>query len=412
MASAAAVIAVRWSVAARRVRPSWSLAISPAANSLTAVFVARDADGGPQAAVLGPRLPELILKQDKLLAGQARFFRGFPVGCAVTTDAPVWGSLEGVYPIRLEKHMARSVFLTLKFEYNENRPESRWSSGSRRPKAARDERHPGPSKTHVTLMSVRLDNLSEEEATEHVISAAQRGEGGRLVNPNVDVMRHVVSDRSLRPLLQSADLVLPDGMPLLWAARLQGSPLKERVPVSEAINTLCAKASQRDVRVFLLGGAPSTAERAARVLRQRWPDLSVDHLCPPFGFEQDHGEMARVFEALEGARPGIVFCAFGFPKQERLMDVLSKRFPAAWFVGSGGTFSMVAGDTPKAPMWMRNIGLEWAHRLRLEPRRLFERYIVHDLPFACRMLAASAIARIAGPGPANYARLGSQEEGN
>jgi N-acetylglucosaminyldiphosphoundecaprenol N-acetyl-beta-D-mannosaminyltransferase len=261
-------------------------------------------------------------------------------------------------------------------------------------------------------MSVRLDNLSEEEATEHVIAAAQRGKGGRLVNPNVDVMRHVASDRSLAPLLQSADLVLPDGMPLLWAARLQGSPLKERVPVSEAINTLCAKASQRDVRVFLLGGAPSTAERAATVLRQRWPDLSIDYMCPPFGFEHDELEMARIFEALAGARPGIVFCAFGFPKQERLMDILSRRFPAAWFVGAGGTFSMIAGDTPKAPMWMRNFGLEWAHRLRLEPRRLFERYIVHDLPFACRMLASSAVARIAGPGPANYAGAGRQEAGN
>ena len=184
----------------------------------------------------------------------------------------------------------------------------------------------GPA--HITLMSVRLDNLSEEEAAEHVVSAAQRGEGGRLVNPNVDVMRQVVTDRSLGSLLQSADLVLPDGMPLLWAARLQGSPLKERVPVSEAINTLCDKASERDVGVFLLGGSPGTAERAAEVLKERSPQLSVDYLCPPFGFEGDEVEMARIFDALELARPGIVFCAFGFPKQERLMSVLSERFPA------------------------------------------------------------------------------------
>jgi N-acetylglucosaminyldiphosphoundecaprenol N-acetyl-beta-D-mannosaminyltransferase len=246
----------------------------------------------------------------------------------------------------------------------------------------------------ITLMSVRLDNLSEEEAAERVVSAAERGEGGRLVNPNVDVMRQVASDSSLRPLLQGADLVLPDGMPLLWAARLQGSPLKQRVPVSEAINTVCVKASQRGVGTFLLGGSPGTAERAAKVLINRCPGLSVSYLCPPFGFEDNQLEMARIFAALERAQPGVVFCAFGFPKQERLMQVLGDRFPETWFVGSGGTFSMIAGDMPKAPAWMRNNGLEWLHRLRLEPRRLFERYIVHDLPFACRMLASSAVARV------------------
>jgi N-acetylglucosaminyldiphosphoundecaprenol N-acetyl-beta-D-mannosaminyltransferase len=257
-------------------------------------------------------------------------------------------------------------------------------------------------------MSVRLDNLSEEEAADYVVSAAQRGKGGRLVNPNVDVMRQVATDRSLRSLLQSADLVLPDGMPLLWAARLQGSPLKERVPVSEAINTLCVKSSEKGIGVFLLGGSPGTAERAAKVLTDRCPGLSVNYLCPPFGFEDDEREMAGIFRALEQDRPGIVFCAFGFPKQERLMHVLNERFPETWFIGSGGTFSMIAGDMPKAPEWMRNSGLEWAHRLRLEPRRLFERYIVHDLPFACRMLASSVVARVVGARTGGYAGIAEE----
>jgi N-acetylglucosaminyldiphosphoundecaprenol N-acetyl-beta-D-mannosaminyltransferase len=244
------------------------------------------------------------------------------------------------------------------------------------------------------LMSVQLDNLSQDQAAEYVVAAAQRGEGGRLVNPNVDVLRQVSSDQALRALVEEADLVLPDGMPLVWAARLQGDPLKERVPVSEAIHTLCHKAAAREVAVFLLGGSPGTAERAAQVLAESCPGLAVGHLCPPLGFEDDEAAMAGILDALETADPGIVFCAFGFPKQERLMAVLSERFPQMWFVGSGGTFSMVAGDTPKAPAWMRNNGLEWLHRLRLEPGRLFERYIVHDVPFACRMLASSALARV------------------
>jgi N-acetylglucosaminyldiphosphoundecaprenol N-acetyl-beta-D-mannosaminyltransferase len=306
--------------------------------------------------------------------------------------------------LRLEQYTARSYSLTLDLEYpNKNSPDRRSPVGRpSQPPDGAGRRRIGTGSAQITLMSVRVDNLTEEEAAEYVVSAAQRGKGGRLVNPNVDVMRQVTTDRSLRPLLQSADLVLPDGMPLLWAARLQGSPLKERVPVSEAIDTLCVKASEKGVMVFLLGGSPGTAERAAKVLTDRYPQLLVNCYCPPFGFEDDELEMARIHRALENAQPGIVFCAFGFPKQERLMQVLGDRFPAAWFVGSGGTFSMIAGDTPKAPTWMSNHGLEWLHRLRLEPRRLFERYIVHDLPFACRMLASSGLARFFGARPANY----------
>ena len=306
------------------------------------------------------------------------------------------------------EHTARSSFLTLELdEIKENLPDGRVRALSVGNSTDSEERHSrAEGLAQITLMSVRLDNLSGEEAAEYVISAAQRGKGGRLVNPNVDVMRQVAMDRSLRPLLLDADLVLPDGMPLLWAARLQGSPLKERIPVSEAINTLCAKAAERQVGVFLLGGSPGTAERTAKVLTERCPGLSVSYQCPPFGFEDDPQEMSSICEALEQSRPGVVFCAFGFPKQERLMNVLSERFPTTWFVGSGGTFSMLAGDTPKAPTWMRNNGLEWLHRLRLEPRRLFERYIVHDLPFACRMLAVSAIARVVRPatGPSSGGR--------
>ena len=245
----------------------------------------------------------------------------------------------------------------------------------------------------VTLMDVRLDNLSEAEVIGQIVRNASRGEGGWMVNPNVDVMRQIVESAGLRKLVAGADLVVPDGMPLLWAGRLQADPFKQRVPVSELIGPLCAEATKFAVGVFLLGGSPGSAERAAAVLAARNPGLAVDYMCPPSGFERSEEAMAEIHRALQDSAPGVVFCAFGFPKQERLMEGLSERFPSMWFLGSGGTFSMVAGDTPKAPVWMRKSGLEWLHRLRLEPRRLFARYIVHDFPFALRLLFSSARAR-------------------
>jgi len=245
----------------------------------------------------------------------------------------------------------------------------------------------------VTLMGLRLDNLAEDEVVERIVSDASLGLGGWLANPNVDRLRQIVAQPALRQLVEGASLVVPDGMPLIWASRLQGTPLKARVPMSETIETLSAAAVLHGVGLFLLGGAPTTAERASRLLAGRYPGLRVSHLCPPLGFEHNDDAMAAICEALKDASPGVVFCAFGCPKEEHLMALLHERFPAVWFVSVGGTFSIVVGDTPKAAPWMRRTGLEWAHRLRLEPRRLFSRYIVHDAPFALRLLGWSALAR-------------------
>ena len=254
----------------------------------------------------------------------------------------------------------------------------------------------------VDIMGLALQDMTEQELVDHIVSGAAAGRGGWMVNPNVDVMRQVVADAEVRALAEEADLAVADGMPLLWAAAIQGTPLRETVPVSDAIWPLCEEAARRSVPVLLLGGAPGSGERAAKVLAERYPGLAVSHHSPPFGFERDPAAMAAVRQALHDARPGLVFCAFGFPKQERLTAQLRHELPGAWFIGSGGTFSMVAQDTPKAPPWLRRLGLEWVHRLRLEPKRLFRRYIVHDLPFALRLLTWALVARFrpaARPGP-------------
>ena len=146
--------------------------------------------------------------------------------------------------------------------------------------------------------------------------------------------------------------------------------------------------------MFLLGGAPTAAERASVVLAGCYEGLRASHLCPQLGSGDDDEEMATIAAALEREAPGVVFFAFGTPKEEHVAVRLREPFPGMWFVMAGGTFSMVAGDTPKAPVLLRRMGLEWAHRLRLEPRRLFNRYIVHDLPFALRLFGSVLLVRL------------------
>ncbi len=243
----------------------------------------------------------------------------------------------------------------------------------------------------VELLGVRLDNLSADDVVDHVASALAAGRGGCIVTPNVDIVRRAARDPQLRQLLHGADLSLPDGMPLVWASRLRRSPLQGRLAMSELIYPLARSASRLGHRLFLLGDTDQVARGAAAALAGATPGLHVvgTH-SPPFGFDRDPKGLGPVVAALEAAHPDLVVCAFGFPRQEQLMAALQPRFPASWFVAAGATLSMAAGRTPPAPPWMRRLGLEWAHRLRLEPRRLFRRYIVDDVPFALRLLAQSA----------------------
>jgi N-acetylglucosaminyldiphosphoundecaprenol N-acetyl-beta-D-mannosaminyltransferase len=251
----------------------------------------------------------------------------------------------------------------------------------------------------AALMGVDLDLLTEGETITHVLAALDAGHGGWLMNPNVDVLRQLVADPELAALAGAADLVIADGMPLIWALRGQGIDGGERVAGSTLIWSLSAAAAAAGRSVFLLGGAPGVADRAAAALAEGSPGLRIAGTnCPPLGFEHDEAEMARIVDAVGAADPDIVFCGLGFPKQERLIVQLRRAIPRPWFVATGASIAMAAGDFDRAPQWMQDAGLEWAFRLGQEPRRLFRRYIIDDLPFAARLAGSVAGARWRGRG--------------
>jgi len=243
----------------------------------------------------------------------------------------------------------------------------------------------------IELHGVRLHSVTESQTIERVLRGLDAGRGGVVMTPNLDHLRRCVRDLSFCAMLDEADLVIADGMPLVWASRLQGTPLPQRVAGSDLISTLSGAAAERGRSVFLLGGMPGTAQAAAAVLKRQYPTLNVTgHHCPPVGFENDHAEMAAMIAALAKAQPDIVYVALGSPKQERLIAMLRLVLPGAWWLGVGMSFSFLAGDVRRAPPWMRQAGLEWIHRLGQEPRRLFKRYIFFGIPFAGKLLAESA----------------------
>lgn len=249
----------------------------------------------------------------------------------------------------------------------------------------------------VTLAGTWVHGVTMQQALDVVAASAARGEGGWVVTPNLDILHRLVHDASFAELIEPATLRLADGMPLVWASRVQGTPLPERVAGSDMILALCERAASDGLPVFLLGGDAGVADEAAEVLRARYESIDIrGTACPPFGFERNEAYYAGLIEQLRLAAPTIVFVALGCPKQEKLIARLRSDMPDAWYLGVGISFSFVTGDVARAPGWMRRIGLEWLHRLAQEPRRLARRYLVVGIPFAVRLLVGSAVARLRG----------------
>jgi N-acetylglucosaminyldiphosphoundecaprenol N-acetyl-beta-D-mannosaminyltransferase len=240
---------------------------------------------------------------------------------------------------------------------------------------------------------VTFDPLTETQTVDAVLEELREGRGGWVVTPNMDILQRA-RDVSLRDLVNSANLVVCDGMPVLWAARMAGTPLPERVTGSSLIWSLTAGAAREGHRVFLLGAAKGVAEIAALRLNEQHPgsEVVVDVYSPPQDFERSEQELAEIATRLRRADPAIVFCGFGFPKQELLIRRLVDEFADVWFVGCGGAIDMAALKVPRAPSLVQRSGLEWAFRLVHEPRRLAKRYLVDDLPYAVHLFAGTTTA--------------------
>ncbi len=256
----------------------------------------------------------------------------------------------------------------------------------------------------VELRGIVVHAISQVECVEYVLDELDAGRGGWVVTPNLDHLLRASRDEEFRELYTEATLRVVDGQVLVWALALQRTPVPERVAGSDLIARLSEGAAARKRSVFLLGGNPGTARKAADVLQARYPGLSVAGTdCPPVGFDRDPLAMARLSRKIHQAKPDIVFVALGSPKQELVIRHLRHDRPEAWWLGVGISFSFLAGEVQRAPVWMQRAGLEWLHRVWQEPGRLFRRYFVDGLPFAARLLASAAISgalpmgRTAGP---------------
>lgn len=246
----------------------------------------------------------------------------------------------------------------------------------------------------IALRGLRIDPLTEDQAVDRLFGSLVAGRGGVVLTPNLDHLRRYTRQPKVRPAYAKADLVLADGMPLVWASRIQGTPLPERVAGSDLIWTVAQRAAELGKSLFLLGGAPAVAQVAARQLVRRFPNLHiVGYHCPPYGFLEDELQMCFVRKEVYGADPDIVFLGLPSPTAELVIEQLQPMLASTWFLGLGVSLSFVSGDVRRAPRLIRHIGLEWLWRLCQEPRRLSRRYLIDGLPFSLSVFGAAMLTR-------------------
>ncbi len=245
----------------------------------------------------------------------------------------------------------------------------------------------------LQLGPVPIDAVTRDDALEAVEALVRRGAGGAVFTPNVDHIMIADENARMREAYARANLSLADGMPVLWASRLLGHPLPEKVSGSDFVPLLLDHAAERAWRVYFLGGAPGVAELAREKLRERLPRLQVVGVDVPQIDADDPPERWQpVVDRIREARPHLVFVALGAPKQEIFINAVREELRPAVLLAVGGSLDFVAGTIPRAPRWMSRSGLEWLFRLSREPRRLWRRYLLRDPKFVL-LLGREMLAR-------------------
>jgi N-acetylglucosaminyldiphosphoundecaprenol N-acetyl-beta-D-mannosaminyltransferase len=236
------------------------------------------------------------------------------------------------------------------------------------------ESFPFPTAAPIAILGVPFDNVSTAETLRIIDDMVASRRPHYLVTANVDFLVQAAHDVELRRILFDAHLVLCDGTPLVWASKLLGNPLPERVAGSDLVPLLLGVAAEKGYRPFFLGASPDSMEAAVAKAKQQYPKLDfAGYYSPPFNklLEMDHEEIR---DRIMRAQPDLLFVGFGCPKQEKWINMHYRSLGVPVSIGVGGTIDFLAGRLARAPRWMQKSGSEWIFRLAQEPKRLLRRY--------------------------------------
>lgn len=238
----------------------------------------------------------------------------------------------------------------------------------------------GRAEVDVCLLGIRYRNISRSGAVDHITRFVEERLPRMVCVPNADSLVRAWRDADYGDLLRGADLVLADGMGVVYASRLLGTPLKENVGGRPLLHALAAQGARRGWQFLFLGG-PSieVAQAAKQKLEAANPGLRVRTYTPPYLFDED--ESARMLEVVRDAKPDVLLVCFGAPRQERWIAANLDRLNVPVSIGVGAAIDAIAGHRRLPPQFMTDLGLEWLARLAQEPRRLWRRYLFNGATF-------------------------------
>jgi len=248
----------------------------------------------------------------------------------------------------------------------------------------------------LALLGVPIDNVTMDEALDRMEGFIRERKFHQIATANINYLSNAVRDAEYRRILCLCDLVLADGMPLVWASRMFGVRLRERVTGADLVPRLAALSSRKGYRIFLLGAKPKVSTAAAARLGELFPGVQIAGRLSPPERPLEEFDNEQILREIELADPDILLVAFGSPKQEKWLYRNRGRLRVPVCVGVGGTLDFLANVIPRAPSWVQRAGMEWAFRIWAEPRRLARRYLSDALCMAGPLsvqLAASLTTR-------------------
>jgi len=248
----------------------------------------------------------------------------------------------------------------------------------------------GIAHEQVGILGVPINDLSLDDTVAVIDGMIDEGGFHQIATANLDFLTKAIRDEELREVLCRCDLVVADGMPLVWASQMMGFPLKQRVTGADLLPRIVELSQRKQRRIFLLGSTEERSRAAVESLQGMFPGCQiVGRYSPPMGTldELDH---SFILDMIEQASVDVLLVAFGNPKQEKWLAMHRHRIKVPVCIGIGASLDFLSGDLSRAPMWMQKAGLEWFFRFAVEPRRLAGRYL-RNLACVLRHLSVQVI---------------------
>ena len=232
---------------------------------------------------------------------------------------------------------------------------------------------PSIATTYVWGIDYSIVNMAE--TLDFIDVMVQQRVPGYAITANVNYAMLCESSPRLKDFTDRSQLVLCDGMPILWRSRLNKNPLPERVAGADLIYSLAERSAAKGHRIFLMGGAEEVAQETAKLLRQQFPKLIIAGVeCPPFR-QLSVDEHEKLCDRIRKAKPDILMVAFGQPKGEFWIEENYLELGVPLSIQLGASFDFIVGKAKRAPQWIQHIGMEWLYRTASDPKRLLPRYI-------------------------------------